>query len=280
MTKVRVAPSLGELERSFESAWGLETYNPVTDINEETVFVGLYGLPDFYTVWKHQGQKYVWWCGTDITNFVNGYWLDTVGSIRLSPKSIATWLNANCEHWVENEVEQLALKKAGIDSQVCPSFLGNINDYKISYKWSNNPKIYTSVSGDDFELYRWNEIPSLAIKYPDIEFHLYGNTKQFPIVIPSDLMPLENIFIHGRVSKEQMNNEIKEMQGALRLTRMDGFSEILAKSVLWGQWPVSVINYPFMLKVSEIKLLKDIQEANIEGRDYYRKILNKYPWVK
>ena len=52
MPKVRVAPSLGELERTFETAWGLETYNPEMDINEETVFVGLYGLPDFYTVWK------------------------------------------------------------------------------------------------------------------------------------------------------------------------------------------------------------------------------------
>ena len=272
MPKVRVAPSLGELERTFETAWGLETYNPEMDINEETVFVGLYGLPDFYTVWKHKGKKYVWWCGTDITNFVNGYWLDTVGSIRLSPKAIAIWLNENCENWVENEVEQLVLKKVGIYSQVCPSFLGNIDDYKISYKWSNNPKIYTSVSGDDFKLYGWDKIAQLAIDNSDIGFYLYG----------SDLFSIRltaNVHIRGRVSKEQMNDEIKEMQGALRLTKMDGFSEILAKSVLWGQWPISVINYPYMLKISELGQLKDKKEANIEGRNYYRKILNQYPWI-
>ena len=55
--------------------------------------------------------------------------------------------------------------------------------------------------------------------------------------------------MHGRVAQEVMNEEIKEMQGALRLTEMDGFSEILAKSILWGQWPVSLIKYSHILNI-------------------------------
>ena len=34
-----------------------------------------------------------------------------------------------------------------------------------------------------------------------------------------------------------------------------------------------------MLDFDEIELLKEIEKPNIEGREYYRKTLNKYPWV-
>ena len=106
---------------------------------------------------------------------------------------------------------------------------------------------------------------------PDIEFHLYGNTKEWPT-------KNKNIIVHGKVPKGQMNREIKTMQGALRLLPFEGFSEIIAKSILWGQWPISEIEYPHMLKVSEIAKLKSMKEPNIKGRKYYNIKLNKYPW--
>jgi hypothetical protein len=137
------------------------------------------------------------------------------------------------------------LKDIGIESKIVPSFLGDINKFDISFIKTDPVKLYTSVSGDDFDLYGWYDIQEIAEKNPDVEFHLYGNKRDFNI-------SANNVFVHGRVSKEQMNEETKSMTGALRLTEFDGFSEILCKSILWGQYPVSRIKYPFMFGVDDI----------------------------
>jgi hypothetical protein len=266
--KIRIAPSLGTgFSGTPLEAWGCEPYNPETDINEKVVFFGVYGLPDLYTLWKHKGEKYILWAGSDIRHFVKGYWLDEKGWTRANPERLAPWIQTHCKSYVENEVEQKALGEFGIIAKVVPSFLGDIKKYNLSYKWSSKPKVYTSVSGDDFEIYGWAEIYKLAKDNPKVEFHLYGNTKDFYV-------NAKNVFVHGRVSLEQFDNETSKMQGALRLTKFDGFSELLSKSILWGQYPISPhIKYPYMQTGFKFK-----RKPNIEGRNYYLSRLNKYPW--
>lgn len=263
-----MAPSLGELEGTHQEVWGTVDY---TDPQQPCVFFGLYGFNDFFTMWRHAGRRAILWAGTDITHFRNGYWLDHGGSIRLDYEALAKWIDQNCENYVENSVEHSALKDLGIDSFVVPSFMGNTNEYKIEYTFSEHPKIYASVSGDNFDLYKWNEIEDLAARNPDIEFHLYGNKTPWNSYN-------KNVIVHGRVSKEQMNAEIKTMQGGIRLLEHDGFSEILAKSILWGQWPISTIPYPHMLRPEQIAQVIDKTEPNTEGRDHYLKVINQYPW--
>ncbi len=275
VTYCRWSPTLGSLEDTAERVWGTPEYEG--DINDPCVFFGLYGLPDFYTLWRHKGKKWVLWAGTDILHFKAGYWLEEGGGIRLDPKALAEWINEHCESWVENEVEQKVLAEAGIYSKVCPSFLGITHDFGVSYQPNDKPKVYTSVSGDNFEQYGWHRIPELALKNPGIEFHLYGNISQWRT---PNTWNGQNIVVHGRIPKEQMNEQIKQMQGGLRLTEFDGFSEILAKSILWGQWPVSLIKYPHMLSIDEIGTLKSKKVPNYAGRHYYLNNLNKYPWNK
>src|SRR3990167_4898119 len=211
----RVSPTLGELESTHQKVWRTRDY---IDNSGPSVFFGLYGLPDFYTLWKHKGEKHILWAGTDILHFTNGYWLDSVGSIKISPKPLGTWIQQNCTSWVENEVEERALLHYGIKSTIVPSFLGDIDHYPLSYRPSLIPKVYASVSGNEFKKYGWNQITDLAIMNPSIEFHLYGNTIFWQ---PQS----KNVIVHGRVSKQQMNSEVQHMQGALRLVKHDGFSE-------------------------------------------------------
>lgn len=268
MFKIRISPTLGEgFAGTPYDVWGVEKYNPATDLNEPTVFMGVYGLPDLYSVWKHKGKKYILWCGSDIRHFTQGYWLDSKGYTRANPDRLAGWIQTQCESYVENTVERDALLRYGITAKVIPSFLGNVNKYKLSYKYSTKPKVYTSVSGDDFDLYGWHEIGNLAKNNPHVTFYLYGNQKEW-------YSNLKNIIVRGRVSQETFDEETSKMQGALRLTRFDGFSELLAKSILWGQYPISPhIDYPYMMKDFKFK-----KTPNIKGRNYYRKVLNKYPW--
>ena len=246
----RTAPSLGGgFAGDALSAWGTPPYNPDKHINKKVCFFGCYSIVDFYALWKHKGRKAILWAGSDIRHFINGYWLDDKGEIRLAPRPLAEWIIKNCESWVENKAEYDALKKWGIESKIMPSFLGNVDDYQLSFKPSDKPKVYSSVSGDNFGLYGWFEIEQIyAPQNPDIEFHLYGNSVKWET-------ENKNVFIHGRVSQEQMNEETKEMQGALRLIIMEGLSEIIAKSFLWGQYPISAIPYPNAFLFYRIKNL-------------------------
>jgi hypothetical protein len=269
------SPTLGTFQSSPEEIWGVVPY---VDDTLPTVFCGLYSLNDFMNLWKHKGKRYIWWCGTDITRFINGYWLDEIGSIKISARPLAVWIAKNCESWVENEVEATALRKFGIESHVCPSFLGDLNDFKVNFTQSDHPKVYASVSGDDFTLYGWDKIGPLAGKNPDIDFHLYGNTVPYFNDSVRNPQWWPNIFEHGRIPKEQFNEEIKTMQGGLRLLPFDGFSEILAKSILMGQYPVSEIPYPHVLKPEEIGIIKDKKTPNYEGREWFMDNLNRYPW--
>src|SRR5689334_12368419 len=108
----RYAPSLGALEGTPEEVWGTLPY---LSEDEPTVFFGVYGLPDFYTLWRHQGRKAILWAGSDIRHFINGYWLNDEGSIKLEPMALAEWINKNCESYVENGVEAEALRTLGIE---------------------------------------------------------------------------------------------------------------------------------------------------------------------
>lgn len=263
----RYSPTLGALEGTPDEVWNTKPY---LDEYQDTVFMGMYSLKDFQVLWAHKGRKCILWCGSDITRFVSGWWLDVEGAIKIEPEAFAAWINANCESYVENGVEHEALMVIGIESKIVPSFLGKIKDFDVVYQASARPQVYTTVSGDNFRLYGWGEIERLAGLYPGIDFHLYGNTVPFLLTAP-------NIIHHGRVPKEQMNEEIRQMQAALRLTEFDGCSEIIVKAVLWGQYAYGHISYPGVRTVNELGGLTALREPNPK-REWWLKNLNKYPW--
>lgn len=275
--KCRWSPTLGRLESTHELIWGTKAYNPETNKEDPCVFFGIYGLPDFYTLWRHKGKRYVLWAGTDIIHFENGYWLDEVGKIRIDNKALAQWIDTNCENWCENEVEQERLFKLGISCRVCPSFLGDVNNFPITYQYNRRPKVYSSVSGDNFEMYGWPTIERIAGKC-EVDFYLYGNTKKWKT-------KHKNVKVIGRVPQEQFNEEIKEMQCGLRPLDFDGFSEVLGKAVLMGQYPISRIKYVhidhYSTDESLISFLNKLvrrYRPNIKARNFYLKTFNQYPW--
>jgi|25_taG_2_1085351.scaffolds.fasta_scaffold04859_4 hypothetical protein len=272
----RVAPSLGALEGEHQDVWNTDEY---MNDRSPTVFFGLYGLPDFYTLWRHKGQKAILWAGSDITHFQNGYHLTDSGDIRIHSEPLAQWINENCDNWVENKVEFNALLDMGIEAKVCPSFMGNIDDYEISYVHRERPEVYLSAnSGREIE-YGWGIVEEIADKC-DVDFHLYGSDQWETAH--------NNVFVHGRIPKEEMNEQVKHMQCGLRLNEhMDGFSEITAKSVLWGQYPIVWRGYGYAgidsFRVKDeliVKLNQLVGKTNPNPeRDYYLDVINKYPWL-
>ena len=253
MIYCRWAPTLGELEDTAENIWGTQEYEG--DLEEPTVFFGLYGLPDFYSLWRHKGKKWILWAGSDLRHFKNGYWLEEGGNIKLNPRALAAWINKYCESWVENMVEANVLRELGIESQVCPSFLGDVNKFSPQ-AIDSRKRYFSSVSGNDFKLYGWDKINDIAKENPDTEYYLYGNTIEWEA--PS------NVIVRGKVTKEQMNEEIKSMTGCIRLVDIEGCSELVVKAVLMGQEVISAIDYPFLRAKNP--------------REELLKILNYFPW--
>ena len=270
--QVRWSPTLGELEDTAENVWGTLPYSWDT---EPTCFFGVYGLPDFYAVWRHKGRRHILWAGTDILHLRDNYWLEDGGKIRIDNKGICEWLNRHCVNWCENVAEYEMLKSLGIKSQICPSFLGDVSKFKVSFKPGN--KVYASVSGDNFEQYKWDLIEKVAASVPEVDFYLYGSDKW--------KTKNKNVIIKGRVDKEVMNAEVRQMQAGLRLLDMDGASEIVVKSALFAHHTITKIRYPFIdsyeTEEELVALLKEIpnkKEPNLRARDWFLENLNNYPW--
>ncbi len=269
----RYAPSLGALEGTPEEVWGTKPYDPEKHINEPCVFFGLYGLNDFYALWRHKGKRYILWAGSDLLHFRGGYWLDERGEIRVTRGPFATWINRHCQSWVENRHEKEMLRIFRINSEVCPSYMGDKN-LEVSFSPGNN--VYLSCSGGLTKEYGFETIERIAGKLPEVNFNLYGT----PWVTRHN-----NVIVHGRIPKEQMNEETSKFQLGLRLNEFDGFSEILAKAVLRGQYAIGKVKHPLIPSFhNDEDLIEKIKEElknkkpNLVARDWYLANLNKFPF--
>ena len=70
----------------------------------------------------------------------------------------------------------------------------------------------------------------------------------------------EEIVKNGALLNRYKDSEIEDMiKHDAQIVEFEGFSEIIAKSILWGQKPISLIKYNY-------------------DRESLFKVLNKYPW--
>lgn len=227
--------------------WGLRT------IFKPTLFIGCYHLGDYWRIRLHTGYKGIFWAGSDI--------------LAIQP----WWRFPHTIHYCENEVEQVALLRKGIKAILTPSFFDLTEGITITYKHSNSPNVFLCAHKGREEEYGVNEIESIAWKVPYITFHIYG---------VEGLSWHRNVIYHGKVSEEQFNEEIQHYQAGIRLNTFDGFAEILARSALAGQYPISRIPYPHIDTAPDsytlVRLLKKLRvykEANSVAASYWKAIL-------
>ena len=138
-------------------------------------------------------------------------------------------------------------------------------------------EVFVSSGADRQEEYGFGVVERIAGELPWVTFHLYG--------APWASKRL-NVVAHGRVPKERMNRETATMQVGLRLNEFDGFSEILAKAVLRGQYAIGKVSYPMIPSyendldlILKLNRLRREAKPNLKVREFYREKLNDYPWV-
>ena len=230
--------SIRNFKEKIEKSTGLPewNYNP----RKNVVFFGMYHILDYLKFLWCQGEKKVFWCGSDILNL--GKW-----RTRLYAKITRI---KKAENFCENEVEQEELKKYGIEAKVNPVFFGDV-DLPETYRHSENPHIWLCMHKDREREYGIVEISVLSRFLPEYTFHIYG------IEGYEALNFSKNVVFHGKIPEKQLDEEIKNYQCGLRLNSFDGFSEVIAKSILLGQYPISKIKYPHLWSFDDIKDLKD-----------------------
>lgn len=169
--------------------------------------------------------------------------------------------------------EQIALVKKGVYAEVRPRLFGDVSKYKVTFKPSSNPHVFVSIRpGREIE-YGLDVVERIAPKVPEVTFHVYG---------VGEPNKKGNITYHGVVSEEEFDRQIKKHHCGLRLNEFDGFSEVTAKSILHGQYPITRISYPEMwcysgdeeVLVQLLRSLKYMTEPN-PARDYWYNELSK-----
>lgn len=261
---LRCSSTIANWRERFEEKFEAEEWKG--SLFDPTVFCGLYWWGDYWKFLIHRGRKAVYWCGTDILNLreTNWFWLWVLPKIK-------------AKHLCENQVEYDELLKYGIHATIHPFLFSKYDDWKVTFKPSKNPQVYVSCHQDREDEYGVGILSQVVKEVPEITFHVYGNNE-----VPE--CNHANIICHGPVSNEQFNEEIKDFQCGLRLNEFDGFSELLIKPIMLGQYAISRIKYPHIAYFSnlkelviELKKLKYHTQPNYKARDYWEKIINIYP---
>lgn len=260
--RLRTSSSIYPFEAKALKTWKIENYNQ--DLKCPLVYFGMYHKGDYDSLFAHLGPTAILWAGSDITVLKGHKWIQRM--IR--------WKGS--DHYCENEVEQVELKEMGIEAKVRPSFLEDVNDWPVSFKATTPLKVFMTGHPDREHEYGFTIVKLLAQKFPDIEFHIYGAKVG---------IGMENVIEHGKVPEEQFNREIREYHCGFRPNKHDGCSEIMVKSILMGQYPITRIQYDGVWNYKDaadlirlFEFLKKKKEPNLTVRELWIKKLNNFPW--
>jgi len=259
MERIRISSSISNFREKLLKRTKLKEWNPWKDLFRPTIFFGAYHWGDWARILLHRGRKTIFFCGSDI--------------LALKKHMVAQILiRASRERFIcENEVEDMALARMGIDAEILPMIFEDFTPDPRIRKLDGIHVYMTSHEGRDD--YCTDFVDLLAAWYKKITFHVYG-------VDGKGL--LKNIIYHGRVSNEQFNQEIQRYHCALRLNEMDGFAETLAKAMLIGQQAISFIPYKHMrsgkFPLIPNDVFKDLDTFNAIGQFYWENKLEENLW--
>jgi len=251
--KVYYHPTMKTFGEAMIKHLNFEKYNPVTDIQKPCFFEGLY-YPECYETFKnHKGEKAVYWNGGDLRR------------LEIHPEYQKILHENPARHITFTEQYHDRLLKLGIWAEVKPMFFGNIDEYPVCFKPGN--EVYTTAHTGDVT-YDTDWAIKMCKKY-GLKLHIYGLEGK----------STKNVIYHGHIPEAQMNQEVKNFQGALKITSTGrgGMSQTCIKSLFMGQYPVDKLDPEAEQK---LKAIKDKTEPNPESEKYRNNYFNQFEWMK
>ena len=260
---IRISKSIENWHEKILKRYKAKEYVWWHDLRKPTTFFGLYRPKDFLLFLLHRGQRSCHWQGSDILQTGWHYrWLQKIKAHHI------------CETEVEQGVLRLMLQQ---EVEIRPTFLSNPHEFRTSFKQSRSPEVFIHVNKNAELESGYFVLERIAPRVPEVTFHIFGR-------VDSRECP-SNIKFHGFVGEAEFNKRIQGYSAGLDLHVFSGFSEIISKSILLGQYPISYVRYPFVdtfnTEEELIKLLKNLKnktKPNHRARDYYMKKFNAvYP---
>jgi hypothetical protein len=281
-TFIRTSRSLDKFALRATKTLKLPVWQGVDSKADSLLFFGMYNERDYEVFDNYPGKKFVLWGGSDIRMLVTDY--ERQRMIKNNP----------AKHFCENEVEAKDLRKCGIEPIIVPTFLDDISKYEVSFKPSENPELFMCVNAGREEEYGIHFVKGIANKVPFAKFHIYG--------IPEDAIFFKtavqavknedgtlcdkdapNMIYHGKLPEQEFNKELSKYHAGLRPNLHDGASEVMMKSLLLGQYPITRIEYDGIWNYKEeeelislIHKLTHMKEPNVRVREEWIKKLNNF----
>lgn len=245
---------------------GFERYDPFNDVYKPVLFLGLYNEEDYRVFKEHRGRKAIFWNGNDVFGLLQNPFQQAV--IKSFP---------NVRHACHNQLLQKELASVGFDAVIAPIFFSGVKNYVPSLILSDPLNVYMVAHSTRQVDYGLPILENLAPQTAGVLFHVYGVKKE----------NTDKIIYHGEVPEEQMDREIKGFQVFLRLNTHDGLSQTLIKSVLLGQYAISMVRTPYVEQFQDVETLisrlgelKKNIPMNAECRSYYLGLLNDFSWLE
>lgn len=268
LERIRVSSSISNFREKLHNKFDVPEWNWWKDRNKPTAFMGLYHYRDYLRFIWHRGPKKVVWAGSDILNLRDSLWLKL---IRLT----------KAKHYCENEVERQALCSLQIYADIQPCLVEDLSGWEVSYKHSSQPHVWLCAHPQRETEYGIGLIEQIVEEVPEVTFHIYGVPPP-ELWFDNSIKEMRNlshvherIIYHGKVSEKQLNKEIKSYQGALRLNKFDGFSDVVNKGFALGQYIYSEIRYPYSCRIQWLKDLKNKKRPDTEAREYWLRLLKE-----
>lgn len=158
--KIYISSSISNFKEKLLKRFNCEEYRGLRDINEPTIFIGLYHWRDWFRFLRHRGKKKTLWCGSDIL---------ALGKHPIWSKLIA---QSEATHYCENRVERAKLYEYGIESEIRPMIFDDPNQFEINYKWSAQPKYFATYHKGREDEYGYMD-------HPMVDFLTGYSEKQF-----------------------------------------------------------------------------------------------------
>lgn len=217
---IRVSSSIANWRKKLEKRTGLPHWKGERG---HVIFFGMYHIGDFLRVLYHRGPKTIFWGGSDILQAHKSLWGRVIKHLHI-------------RHVCENKVERYVLENMGIHAEIHPMIFDPIIPKNPRYTASPFPEVFLCAHKGAEKEYGLDIVEKIASSVP-VTFHIYGL---------KGVSRWKNVIYHGDVPTEQFDREIQKYHAGLRLNKFDGFSEVLAKSVLLGQYPISAIPYQYI----------------------------------
>jgi hypothetical protein len=243
--------------------FGLKPYSGVPE--KTVVFMGLYFDADYEIFKNHEGKKYVFWNGSDVSRLLqNKEWIDI---LQEHPAT----------HICHNEQLQRELSSVGINAKIEPIFFADVNDYPVSYEYKDHLEVYMNAHPNREEEYGVNKLPQVAKKLKDVKFFVYGVEGE----------DTSNVHYMGWIDEKEADSKMSKHHVCLRLNEHDGFSQLVIKAGLWGHYVLTVQDIENTTKVEgvedlieKIEALKGTTEPCLKLRKEILSMnLNAFSWL-